>query len=109
MVGAGGRRPRNFAPTGAAACPRGHGRVLDHLHLCSNNGCAHSLQELLASSPAEVEAAGVLLAGSVLAAECLLALTGKVCKRQTSLAAVRAAAGLLCRSSSSIRRHLKRV
>lgn len=113
MVWAGGQRPRNFAPTGAAACPRGARRVLDHRQLCSDNRGAHSLEQFLAGGVAKIEVARMLLAGAVLTAECLLTLTGKVSKCQASLTAVRAAAGLLrgsrdSRGSRSRGRHLKR-
>jgi hypothetical protein len=109
MVWAGGQRPRNFwsrsVPTGAAACPRGARRVLDHRQLCSDNRGAHSLEQFLAGGVAKIEVARMLLAGAVLTAECLLTLTGKVSKCQASLTAVRAAAGLLRGSRG---RHLKR-
>ena len=110
MVAAGGAGARNFAGGERSGGHQAAGRqLLDHLHLCGDNRSAHCLQQFLTGGGAEVEAAGVLFAGAVLAAECLLALTGKVCKRQTSATALCLTTGLLLRSDSGSRsRHLKR-
>jgi hypothetical protein len=82
----------------AGRAGRGRGTAtssLDHLHLCSNDGRAHEFQKLLFRSCTEIVCTGVGLAGPMITAECLLALTGKVGKGQSSFASLCLAAGLL--------------